>query len=216
MARPLRLEHSGALWHITNRGVERRDIHLDDRDRLVFLDLLSTVIRTYRWRLHQYCLMTNHFHLLNQTLEPTLSRGMQQLEGEYADYFNRRYKRVGHLYQRRFDAQLVEEETYLLTVARYIVLNPVRARMVDAPGDWAWSSYRATAGLEKTPSWLHTASVLDRFDEWDRANATALYRQFVAAVIGSSDSPWEKLRAGLYLGGEAFMERIKKLTLEGP
>ena len=125
--------------------------------------------------------MTNHFHLLNETVEPTLSRGMQELEGEYADYFNRRYKRVGHLYQRRFAAQLVEEETYLLTVARYVVLNPVRARMVAAPGDWGWTSYRATAGLEKTPPWLHTASVLNRFDEWDGANAAALYRQFVAS-----------------------------------
>lgn len=121
---------------------------------------------------------------------------------------------VGHLYQRRFAAQLVEEETYLLTVARYVVLNPVRARMVAAPGDWAWSSYRATAGLEKTPPWLHTASVLDRFDEWDGANAAALYR-LIAASIGSSESPWEKLRSGLYLGSEAFMERIKRLTLEG-
>lgn len=212
MARPLRLEHPGALWHITNRGVEQRDIYLDEEDRATFLDLFAGAICRYRWRVHQYCLMTNHFHLLSETVEPTLSRGMQQFEGDYADYFNRRHRRSGHLFKGRFDAQLVDGESYLLTVARYIVLNPVRAGMVQAPGDWNWSSYRATAGLEKPPSWLHTRSVLDRFDEWDLANASAMYRGFVAEGIGKSESPWEKLVAGLYLGSEEFIERVKELT----
>lgn len=214
MARPKRLEYPGALWHLTNRGVEQRNIFLDEADRQVFLDLVSRTSRRYRWRVHQYCLMSNHFHLLSETLEPTLSRGMQNLTGKYADYFNARYKRSGHLYKGRFDAQLVEGETYLLTVARYIVLNPVRARMVESPADWKWSSYRATAGLERTPAWLHTRSVLDRFDEWDRPIAAALYRAFVAEAIGNADSPWAALRAGLYLGSEGFIERIKTMTRE--
>jgi len=102
----------------------------------------------------------------------------------------------------------------MLTVARYIVLNPVRAGMVERPGDWPWSSYRATAGLEAVPSWLHTRSVLDRFDERDSQSAAALYREFIAERTGGTESPWENLVARLYLGSEEFIERIRELTLK--
>src|SRR5436190_398186 len=118
MPRPLRLEHPGALWHAHNRGVERRDIYLDDRDRSAFVELLASTVETYHWRVHAYVLMTNHFHLLAETPEPTLSRGMQFLTGEYADHFNHAHGRSGHLIQGRFSSHLVEKESYLLEVSR--------------------------------------------------------------------------------------------------
>jgi putative transposase len=210
--RPFRLEYPGACWHIHNRGVERRDIFLDDDDRRFFLTLLGEVAIEYKWRVFSYAEMTNHYHGFIQTIEPTLSRGMQALDGEFAARFNRRHRRCGPLFQGRFRAHLVEQESYLLEVTRYIVLNPVRARMVGTAGEWPWSSYRATAGLERAPEWLDTASILDRFDPSDRSVAMQSYREFVAAGAGQHDSPWEKLRAGLYLGSESFIGFIEELT----
>ncbi len=207
MPRPLRLEHPGALWHVHNRGVERRDIFLDDSDRRLFLDLLAETVKTYHWRVHTFTQMTNHFHLIVQTPEPTLSRGAQFLTGEYADAFNRTHRRVGHLFQGRFSSHLVDEESYLLELSRYVVLNPVRARMVERPGDWPWSSYRALAGQGAVPSWLETRTILDHFDPWDPASARMLYRKFVAEGIGLTRSPWEDLVAGVYLGRATFIAR---------
>ncbi len=212
MPRPLRLEHPGAFWHVYNRGVERRDTYLSDEDRRDFLDLLATTQRLFRWRVHAFVLMTNHYHLLIETPEPTLARGMQKLDGDHAAEFNRRHGRVGHLWQGRYRSHLVEKESYLLELARYIVLNPVRARMVGSARDWPWSSYRATAGLCAQPPWLEPEMILDEFDPWDRAEARRLYRQFVADGAGLTRSPWEDLKAKLYLGSDAFIARIEELT----
>jgi putative transposase len=130
MARPLRLEHPGGVWHITSRGNERRDIFHTDRDRLRFLEFLSKAARRYNWTVYAYVLMSNHFHLVIETPEMTLSRGMHWLNGVYAQWFNRTRDRVGHLFQGRPKAILIEREGYLLEVLRYVALNPVRARMV--------------------------------------------------------------------------------------
>ncbi|MHB0972588.1 MAG: transposase [Thermoanaerobaculia bacterium] len=211
MPRPFRLEHPGAFWHVYNRGVDRRSIFLDDGDRVFFRDLLGSVSSVYKWRALAYTEMTNHYHAFIQTLEPTLSRGMQALDGEFAARFNKRQHRSGALFQSRFEAQLVDSEAYLLELSRYIVLNPVRARMVEHAGAWPWSSYRATAGLESPPEWLDRDAILDRFDPWDREQAMRLYREFVAAGVGMTRSPWEDLRAGVYLGSAAFMARIENL-----
>jgi len=210
MSRPLRLEYPGALWHVTSRGVERRDIYLDDADRRWFLALLARVVERYRWIVHAYVLMTNHYHLLIETPIPTLSRGMQMLGGEFAEFFNVRHCRAGHLFQGRFKAHLVEKESYLLEVARYIVLNPVRAKMVECAREWPWSSYRATAGMESVPSWLMVQTILEHFDPWDSATAADLYRQFVAEGVGGESSPWEKLVAQAYLGGEEFLAGVQE------
>jgi REP element-mobilizing transposase RayT len=209
MARPLRLEYPGAVWHVTNRGVEQRDIYLDDADRELFLDLLSQVVPRYRWRLPAYTQMTNHFHLLVQTVEPTLSRGMQSLQKKFAEAFNARYRRAGHLFQGRFKAHLIDSESYLLTVARYIVRNPVRAGMVHDAGDWKWSSHRATMGVTAAPSWLDTSLVLERFDANDAAVARRLYAEFVRLGEGAP-SPWKGLVGGMYLGGEAFLKGVQE------
>ena len=140
MTRPLRLEFPGALYHLTARGDRREDIFLDDTDRQTFLDLLAKEIRQQRWRLYAYCLMSNHYHLLIETPEGNLVAGMRRLNGVYTQAFNRRHGRVGHVLQGRYKSILVDKDAYLLELARYIVLNPVRAGMVKRVQDWPWSS----------------------------------------------------------------------------
>ena len=208
MSRPLRLEFPGAWWHIHSRGVERRDIFLDDADRRTFLKTLADAVPRFRWRLHAYVLMNNHYHLLVETIDATLSRGMQRIGGDYAETFNKRHDRVGHLFQGRFRAHLIDSETYLLRVARYIVRNPVRAGLVARAAEWPWSSHRATAGLERTGSWLTTSAILDRLDARDLAFAMIAYRQFVDDVP-DAESPWKHLVGQLYLGGPDFVSRMQ-------
>ena len=130
MARPLRIEYPGALYHVTARGNARQRIYSDSKDCQAFLDLLGTLSDRYHWLCHAYCLMTNHYHLLLETPEGNLAEGMRQLNGIYTQAFNRRHHKVGHLFQGRYHAILVDKDCYLLEVARYIVLNPVRAKMV--------------------------------------------------------------------------------------
>ena len=150
MARPLRIEFAGALYHVTARGNARQDIYEDDDDRRIFLKYLARVCDRHEWLCHAYCLMPNHYHLLVETGKPTLSKGMMYLNGVYTQYYNRQHARVGHLFQGRFKAVLVEKDAYLLELSRYIVLNPVRGVAKLAKG-WLWSSYRATAGLAPSP-----------------------------------------------------------------
>jgi REP element-mobilizing transposase RayT len=212
MARPLRLEFAGALYHVTARGNERRSIFLGDADgdRAAFLGVLGQTCERFNWICHAYCLMTNHYHLLLETPDANLSKGMRQLNGVYTQYVNRAHGRVGHLFQGRFKAILVERERYLLELARYVVLNPVRAGMVGAPGDWPWSSYRATVGEESSvPAFLETDWVLRAFAE-RRAEAVAGYRRFVAEGIGAA-APWSGLKGQIYLGSEQFVERMQAL-----
>jgi REP element-mobilizing transposase RayT len=189
--------------------VERRSIYADDPDRLHFLHLLEKVIDAYRWQLHAYVLMSNHYHLFFRTPDTNLSRGMKDLDGDYASFFNARHRRAGHLFQGRFKGHLVDGEPYLLEVARYIVLNPVRARMVETPGEWRWSSYRATGGLAAVPPWLDPGPILDVFHSDDWNVAMHGYRDFVAAAIGRDASPWEELVAGTFLGGKEFLQRME-------
>src|SRR5271169_1035762 len=141
MARPLRIELAGGLYHVMSRGNERRAIVRDDADRQRRLDGLQRTVATHGWRLHAFALMTNHEHLFLQTAEPNLSAGMHLLNSSYTGYFNLRHRRVGHLFQGRFKAHLVEEEGYFTEISRYIHLNPVRARLVQRPEQWKWSSY---------------------------------------------------------------------------
>lgn len=151
--------------------------------------------------------MGNHYHLLVEAVEPTLSRGMRQLNGVYTQRFNRSHGRVGHLFGGRFKAILVEKEAYLLELCRYVVLNPVRAKLVRAAKDWRWSSYRATAGLTEAPSFLTTDWMLAQFSD-RRQEAQRRYRRFVAE--GKGASPWEELKGQIYLGSDAFIEQLPK------
>jgi len=203
MARPLRINYPGAVYHVTSRGNARQVIGVDDRDRTQFLTLLAHVIDRYGWLCHAYCLMDNHYHLLLETPQPNLSLGMRQLNGRYTQAFNRRHHRVGHLFQGRFTAILVEKEAHLLELCRYVVLNPVRAKMVMHSRQWAWSSYRGTAGEQTAPVWLSTAWILAQFGPRQR-EAERRYRQFVAEGR-DGPRPWEQLHGQIYLGSEEFI-----------
>ncbi len=208
MARPLRIEFPGALYHLTARGNQREDIYLDDEDRELFLALLGAVCERFNWVGYAYCLMDNHYHLVMETPDGNLSRGMRQLNGVYTQRFNARHERVGHVFQGRYKAILVERESYLLELCRYVVLNPVRAGMVRHAGQWRWSSYRATAGQRLAPSWLTVSWVLAQFGR-RRAQAIDRYKAFVRQGSGVA-SPWQEgLRQQIYLGDEAFVTRMQ-------
>jgi putative transposase len=209
MARPLRLEFAGALYHVTSRGDRREDIYDNNNDKTQFLSLLSCVCQTYNWVCHAYCLMTNHYHLLIETPDGNLSKGMRQLNGVYTQRFNRSHGRVGHVFQGRYKAVFVEKESYLLELSRYIVLNPVRARMVHSAGEWSWSSYQATAGLSPALPFLATDWLLACFGH-QKKRAIEGYKKFVAEGAGQP-SPWESLRNQVYLGGEQFVEGMQSL-----
>lgn len=208
MARPLRLELPGGLYHITSRGDGQEAIVVDDDDRETWLTLLGDVCTRFRWRCHAFCLMTNHYHLLIETPEPNLSRGMRQLNGVYTQRFNRTHGRCGHVFQGRYKAILVERENHFLEVARYVVLNPVRAKMVKEATDWPWSSFRATAGLAPLPPWLYVEAILAQFGE-ERQQAMRAYAAFVHEGMGLP-APWERLRGQIYLGSEKFVEQMQQ------
>jgi REP element-mobilizing transposase RayT len=211
MARPLRLEFADALYHVTARGNERRNIFLGNinGDRAAFLEVLAATCERFNWTCHAYCLMTNHYHLLVETPDANLSKGMRQLNGVYTQRVNRTHGRVGHLFQGRFKGIIVQREAYLLELARYVVLNPVRAGMVRTPEDWPWSSYRATVGEVPAPPYLQTDWLLRAF-AGDRETAVAGYRRFVADGI-TAPSPWPELKNQIYLGSEQFVERVQAL-----
>lgn len=187
MARPLRLQYPGAVYHLTARGNARQGIFRDDTDRGTFLATLSHVIARYRWRCHACCLMDKHYHLLVETPRPNLSLGMRQLNGVYTQACNKRHRRVGHPFQGRYTAILVEKEPHLLELCRYVVLNPTRAKACRVAGDWRWSSYRATAGLAPVPEFLTVTWVLGHFGHRRRL-AQARYRAFVRDGLGRQ--PW--------------------------
>lgn len=208
MARPLRLQFSGALYHVTARGDGREDIYLSDEDRRIFLDVLGGVARRFHWTIHAYCLMSNHYHLLVETPDANLSIGMRQLNGVYTQAFNKEHQRVGHVFQGRYKAILVEKEAYLLELARYVVLNPVRAGMVRTPGEWAWSSYRATISEERAPDWLATRWILSGFGETTPA-AVGAYIRFVALGGGQVTTPWEQVKHQAFLGSEVFVDSLR-------
>ena len=209
MARPLRAEHSGAIWHVTARGNERREVFRADADRIRFLEVLGAVIDRFRWRLHAFVLMENHFHLLVETPLPILGRGMRQTSGVYTQWFNRRHGRVGHLFQGRYKAILVERETHLLELVRYVVLNPVRAKLARTPQEWPWSSYKATAGLEPGPAWLETGWTLENFGP-RRSEAARRFAEFVAEGKGARYDPWALVRNQIFLGSEGFLREVKR------
>lgn len=207
MSRPLRLEFAGAIYHVTARGNRKEAIYLDDADRAGYLELVGEVSRRCNWLLHAYCLMTNHYHLVIETPDANLSRGMRQINGVYTQRFNRRHGRVGHVFQGRYHAVLVQKETYLLELARYVVLNPLRSGMVAEAGQWPWSSYRAMLGQARAPGWLETDWLLAQFGE-TRSDAVRRYVRFVKEGVGATN-PWAGLKHQSILGDEAFVARFR-------
>ena len=210
MARPLRIEYPGAMYHVTSRGNARAAIFENDADRFLFLSILTQTIKRFNWLCHAYCLMDNHYHLMIETPDGNLSAGMRQLNGVFTQAINRSHGKDGHLFKGRFMAILVERQIYLTELCRYVVLNPVRAGMVKVPEDYVWSSYLATLGKVNTPGFLTTGSILLCLSS-SVVQAQHLYQQFVNEGIKGTDTPWEKLTGEVVLGTEAFIAGIKEL-----
>ncbi|MEO6421222.1 MAG: transposase [Candidatus Nitrotoga sp.] len=208
MTRPLRLEYSGALYHVTSRGDRREDIYLDDVDREEWLQVLGHVCSRYNWVVHTYCLMTNHYHFLVETVDGNLSKGMRQLNGLYTQRFNSRHGLSGHLYQGRYKAILIQKENYLLELSRYVVLNPLRADMVKKLEDWPWSSYLATINVVGKPEWLDVDWLLGQFGK-QRKSAIKAYVKFVMEGKGLP-SPLDQTRHQLLLGDDNFVGQYKQ------
>jgi REP element-mobilizing transposase RayT len=218
VARPLRIEFAGALYHLTGRGNARQAIFLDQKDYAKFVQLLMDSIERYDVSLHAYVLMGNHYHLMAQTEKANLGRWMHWLSTTYTIYFNRRHRRVGHLFQGRYKSILVEAEGYLLTLSRYLHLNPVRGRVIGRGNPaqrrkrlrgWAWSSYPAYGGLSKAPSWLSQELVLGEMG--GRVGQRRMrYRRFVEeGLLREIENPLEAVAWQAVLGREHFVQRLR-------
>jgi len=210
MARPLRLELAGGLYHVTSRGDRREAIFLNDADRLVWLEVFAQTCKRFNWICHAWCLMDNHYHIVVETIEGNLAQGMRHLNGVYTQTFNRTHKRVGHVFQGRYKAIIVEKEGYLLELARYVVLNPLRAGMVKDIADWHWSSYAAMLGIQAKPEWLQSDWILGQFSS-QRRRAINLYIDFVRAGVGLP-SVWEQLSGQVFLGSDRFLKRMQAMS----
>lgn len=207
MARPLRIEFAGALYHVTARGNGREDIFLDDRDRITLLGILSQACRRFVVSCHAYCLMGNHYHLVLETAEPNLARTLRHLNGVYTQRFNRRHERVGHVFQGRYKAILVDRDAYYLEVVRYVVLNPVRAKLATRAQDWPWSSYRAVMGHSPAFQGLDVNKLLSYFGATLEQARTAFAR-FVDDEAAQRPI-WNDLVGQVFLGNQAFVERLQ-------
>lgn len=208
MSRPLRIELVGGLYHVTSMGDRRENIYENDDDRREWLTLLGKVCERFNWRCHAYCLMDNHCHFVVEAVEGNLSKGMRQLNGVYTQYFNRQHDRVGHVFQGRYKAILVEKETYLLELSRYVVLNPLRAKMVAQVEDWPWSSYHAMLGKAVVYPWLEINWILGQFNK-DRLMAIDSYINFVREGLGLPPI-WSGLKQQIYIGSDQFVESMLK------
>lgn len=208
MTRSLRIEYPGAFYHVFSRGVAKQIIYQSDEDRIKFLDFLKITVKRHNWILHAYCLMDNHFHLLVETPDPSLSAGMHLLNGLYAQWYNIEHDRVGHLFQGRYGHTLIEKEEYFLEAAAYIVLNPVKAQLVQHPSLFQWSSYASTAGHRDTPGWLTTSSILACFSN-DLQEARLIYREFVD--VGIDDDISRQIESGGVCGSAEFCSQVQNL-----
>jgi putative transposase len=201
----LRIEYAGAFYHVLNRGQRREPIVQDGQDGERFVSDLSKLAQPYGVRIHGYCLMTNHYHLILETPHANLSQAVQWLNAAYAPYYNRRHPLCGHLFQGRFKAILLDSGPYLEVVSRYIHLNPVRAGLVAEARRYPWSSCRYFVGAEKAPDWLQTQQILGGFARTVKA-AQRRYAQYLAQPAGD---PFAGVVAGSILGSPTFTEWVK-------
>jgi REP element-mobilizing transposase RayT len=210
MARPIRLDYPGTLYHVLSRGNEKREIFRDEKDYFKFLDTLGTMVERFKLEVHAYVLMKNHYHLLVRTKEANLSRAIQWLGVSYSVWFNRRYQRSGHLFQGRFKSFLIENERYLAAMCHYIHGNPLRAGIAARLSDYRWSSYHAYADKRHHLPWLTTDLVLGIYGESRRR----FIREQQLYLRGNEDL-LRDLRYGLYLGSEEFSEAcIERVSRE--
>lgn len=207
MARPLRIEYENAVYHITARGNEKKDIFLDKKDYEKFLFYLGLMWKRYKVIAYCYVLMKNHYHLLIETPQPNLSRMMRDLNGHYTIYFNKRHRRYGHLFQGRYKAILVDKNNYLLELSRYIHLNPVRAGVLSKPEDYSYSSMVYYLAKGALPPWLNVNFILEQFGNTFPTRRNA-YKKFVYDGIAKSENPLKQIYAHSILGSENFIREI--------
>ena len=215
MARPLRITFPGAFYHVTSRGNERKAVFKSQRDREKFLEYLETATERYNAMIHVFCLMDNHYHLLLETPSGNLPQIMRHINGAYTTYFNAKWTRSGHLFQGRYKAILVEMDEYAKELSRYIHLNPVRAKMADSPGAYAWSSYQYYIGKKKSPIWLQRNFILGYFGQRSSA-AQKRYGEFVVSLVDREyESPLKEVTGSVLLGTQDFIDFIRERYLRG-
>lgn len=207
MARRPRIEFPGALYHVIARGNNRAAIFRDDADRAAYLARLARYQRETACLVHAYVLMPNHVHLLLESRETPLSLIMQRLQQTYTQYFNRRHRRIGHVFQGRYKAILCDRDAYLLELIRYLHLNPVRAGLVQDPADFPWTSHRVYLGQARSPIAVETTSL--GLLSPDVGRARRLYRQFVLEGLGAGhqDSLYQLVDQRI-LGDERFADAV--------
>ena len=217
MARPLRIEYEGAIYHVTARGNERSKIFVTKKDYLKFKEYIAEAQTKYGFLLHAYVLMANHYHLIIETPEGNLGKIMHYLNGWYTTYVNIKRKRSGHLFQGRYKAILVDKDSYLLELSRYLHLNPVRAKMVEKPEEYLQSSYGSYITASKEDI-VVTAMILGMLTG-DKATAKDRYKKYVESALGEEKSPMEKVYGGMMLGRKSFirdiLSRLANEQLEG-
>lgn len=216
MSRPLRLQFPGAIYHVTARGDRREPVYRDDVDRITQLAVIARAMDRYDARVLAYCQMGNHFHAVLQTRRANLSRLMRHINGVYTQSFNRRHGLVGHLFQGRYNAILVDKDAYLLSLCRYVERNPVAAGLVTTPQDWVWSSCRAHMGLATAPTWLDSEFLYGQLlgraagSGQDRRRAARLYSALVSDANPNDTGFWaESIRAQIFLGNDDFVQRAQ-------
>jgi putative transposase len=211
MARPLRIEFQGAFYHITSRGNEKGRIFTANRDREKFLDYLEAAYKRFKIVVHEYCLMPNHYHLIMETPLGNLCKCMQYINSSYTAYYNVKWKRAGHLFQGRYKSILVDADSYIKQLSRYIHLNPVRAKLVKSPEEYKWSSYRYYISTKKAPNFLNTVFTLRLF-----GNSKKEYKRFVEEGLHQKvENPLKEIKADFILGNDEFVSKIKNRYLGG-
>jgi len=213
MSRSLRISYPGAFYHITSRGNEQKAVFKSSRDRGKFLEYLESAVKRYDAIIHTYCLMDNHYHLLLETPSGNLSRIMAHINGAYTNYFNTKRERAGHLFQGRYKAILVEADEYAQELSRYIHLNPVRAKIVQLPEEYEWTSYGYYIGKKKAPEWLRMDFILGYFGK-KLSEAQKGYKIFVSIMIDKQyENPLKDVTSSTILGTQGFIGFIKEKYL---
>ncbi|MDX1764607.1 MAG: transposase [bacterium] len=215
MARPLRIEYPGAFYHVISRGNARQKIFVSDGDKHKFLSLLETGVAQFGYRIHVYCLMDNHYHLLMETANANLSKILHRLNSGYSTFFSRKYHRSGHLLQGRAKVLLVDKDAYALELSRYIHLNPVKAGVVKRPEVYRWSSCKSYFKKLPLPDFLETSFLLGQLDKRE-APAREAMRAFVeVGRTGRLPNPFKDLKGGVILGDDAFVQWVDSQFLKG-
>lgn len=210
MPRRKRIRIPGALYHIFNRGVEKKNIFLDETDRIKFLDLINTTLKNFNFKIYAYVLMPNHFHLLLEDIDGNISQIMKIISENYTMYFNYKYKRVGHLFQDRYKSIIVEKKFFLKDLVRYIILNPIRAGIAKNLNEYKWSSYYEYMGKNKKFHLTTTDWIYSYFNK-DKNKAIILFKQYLVDKDDiSAEIITESLFRNIILVTKEYKDKIKR------